>query len=110
MSLFPDPESHAVQKAMTILQVLKACANAGLQCPTNAALAERSGYRSTASVANAVSFLATCGFISVERMNHTRIVTICATGKRTADPCISRSKGQKRPHHSAQINALVEAA
>lgn len=89
--------THAVEMAGKIFKALRLCAEAGLECPSNRQLAERVGYKSTASVSDAINFLATAGMIDVERGNHNRVVTICASGKRTAGEV-------RKAHHSAAIN------
>lgn len=89
--------THAVEMAGKIFAALKQCAAVGSECPSNKQLAERVGYKSTASVSDAINFLATAGMIEVERGNHNRVITICATGKRTAGVV-------RKAHHSAAIN------
>lgn len=98
-----EAQENAVTKAASIFRLIKLAAENGLECPTNAALAEAVGYRSTANVAKALSFLAVAGMIEIERFNHTRIVTIVASGKKTAGAI-------RKPHHSAKINAVRSIA
>lgn len=95
-----EQQDHAVARAGRIFAIIRTAAEAGLECPTNAALAESVGYSSTASVSNALSFLALSGMIAVRRSNHTRVVTIMASGATTAGVA-------RKAHHSAKINALV---
>ena len=97
MSASTDQREHAVARARRILDLLKQAADHDDEGPSNALLAERVGYGSTSSVADAISFLATCGLIEVQRANHTRVVTICATGKSTAGTV-------RKAHHSARVN------
>ena len=103
MSKSLDQKEHALQRAAAIFRIIKACAEAGLECPSNTSLAERAGYQSTSSVSDAISFLAVAGYITVERSNRSRVVTIVSSGKKTA--------GQiAKAHHSARVNAARLAA
>lgn len=76
-------QEHAVERAAKIFALLKQAAVRGQKCPTNATLAERFGC-GTATIANAFHFLEGNAMIDVERGQCGRIVTICATGDRTA--------------------------
>lgn len=66
-----------------IVRTISRAAAAGLPCPMNAELAERTGL-STGAVSHHMSRLAAAGVLNVERTGpNTRVVTIVETGKRT---------------------------
>lgn len=77
-------QEHAMDRAKRVFQIVKSAAENGIECPTNAAIAESVGYSSTSRAADAISFLSTAGMIRVERSRNSRVVEIVATGKRTA--------------------------
>jgi DNA-binding transcriptional regulator YhcF (GntR family) len=103
MSASQEQREHAIQKAQKLFRIISQAADYGHQCPSNKILAERIGYKSAARVADAISFLSTAGMITVERANNARVVTITATGKKTAGEV-------EKPHHSAKINSFEGAA
>lgn len=55
-------------------------------CPTNLVLADLLGLASEESSSTTVRALERRGMIAVRRTSHARVVTISATGKRTAEP------------------------
>jgi len=66
------------------MAMIERAANAGCECPTNSEIAAAMGRSSMASGADALSTLETLGMTSVVRGRCNRVVTITATGKRTA--------------------------
>lgn len=92
MSASPEQREHAVQRAAKIFAIIKAAAERGESCPTNAVLRERFGCADQA-IASAFGFLEANGMIVVERGNDHRVVTIRASGHRTAGAV-------KKPHWS----------
>jgi DNA-binding FadR family transcriptional regulator len=103
MSASPEQQEHAIQRAQKLFRIISQAADHGERCPTNKMLAERIGYKSASTVGEAISFLAVAGMITVERANNARVITITATGKKTAGEV-------KNPHHSAKINSFEGAA
>lgn len=83
MTASPEQREHAVERASRIFAVIRDAADRGLRCPSNAVLAERFGVGTTVIV-NALHFLESCGMIEVSRSAATRVVTIRATGAKTA--------------------------
>ena len=67
-----------------VLRAIERAANAEAQCPTNRTLCELIGSASESTPVNALRRLREAGFIEVERYGTTRVVTIVATGRRTA--------------------------
>lgn len=63
---------------------LARCAEAGLPCPTNDMLIGLVGWQSPSAASVALGRLEAAGRIIVQRGQASRIVTIVATGKRTA--------------------------
>ena len=94
----PQNPDHAVARAARIFAELKRCAEAGEPCPCNEALAADNGCGKT-HVINILNLLIVAGMIEIERGNRDRIVTICATGKKTAGTIKAR-------HHSARYNTM----
>lgn len=68
----------------TTLAMIEGAAEAGLPCPSNPDIAERHGFSSVSSGARSIERLEGAGLIRVERGNCSRVVTILASGKRTA--------------------------
>src|SRR5688572_4142661 len=89
-----DQREHAVQRAAKIFALLKQAAERREPCPTNRTLGERFGCGDQAIV-SAFYFLEANGMIAVERGNDRRVVTIAATGQRTAGRV-------RKPHWSAR--------
>lgn len=87
-------QEHAVQRAGKIFALIRQAAERGEACPTNEALGERFGCSGQRIVA-ALHFLESAGMISVERGNDCRVVTIRASGQKTAGEVVS-------PHWSAR--------
>lgn len=83
MAASAEQREHAVERAGKIFAIIRTAAESGQQCPTNKTLADRFGC-GTPQIVNALHFLEANGMIEVERMNDTRIVTICASGKQTS--------------------------
>lgn len=83
MSASTEQREHAVHRASRIFAIIRDAADRGERCPTNAALAERFGVGTT-TIVNALHFLESCGMIEVAPSSSSRVVTIRATGKRTA--------------------------
>lgn len=71
---------------MVVYAALVAAAEAGARCPTNDALCGQTGHASTNSAVEAIKRLVHAGIITVERFARDRVVTIAATGKKTAAP------------------------
>lgn len=92
MPASPEQREHAVARAGKIFAILRETAERGEVCPTNDILAERFGCGTTVIV-NALAFLEGAGMIAVERGSDKRVVTILASGKRTAGKI-------RRPHWS----------
>lgn len=78
-----EQQEHAVARAGKIFAIIRQCAERGEACPTNAVLGERFGVRPNL-ISRAINFLECNGMIAVERASDRRVVTICATGQRTA--------------------------
>lgn len=68
--------------------VLVRAAESGQPCPGNTELAGRFGWDSIASPVRRMQKLEKAGRITVERGHHTRVVTIVATGQRTAGAAV----------------------
>ena len=77
-------QQHALERTRRILAIIKQCAELGEPCPTNSVLAERMGLNSTAQIVRSIQFLEASGMIEVQRGASSRVITICATGARTA--------------------------
>lgn len=87
-----DPLARAhVQRR--VLQLLEAAAEAGAPCPSNRELCEALGMERL-DASDVVLALEARRLIRVERLSNARIVTIVATGKRTAAPEVSRRAAQ----------------
>lgn len=94
MSASQEQREHAVQRAGKIFALVRQAAERGEPCPPNAVLRERFGCGDQA-ISSALHFLAANGMIVVERGNDHRVVTICATGAKTAGTV-------KKPHWSTR--------
>jgi len=68
----------------TILAAVERAANAGDECPTNIELADLAGLNSVGASSGALSRLQQRGLVVIERGPMHRVVTIVATGKKTA--------------------------
>lgn len=77
-------KAAAAARDADILDRLTRCAREGRPCPTNAELAVVLGVEGTTGACNALKRLEQSGLIKVERFAVHRIVTIVATGERTA--------------------------
>lgn len=71
------------ERAKVAMTMLRCAAENNVSCPTNSMIATAIGASSMSGGANIVSFLEKVGMIKVERGRSERVVTICATGKRT---------------------------
>lgn len=72
------------QRVTVVMGLLRKAAEANKPCPTNSELAYAMGGSGMTSGATIISFLEKVGMIEVVRGRSTRVVTICATGQRTA--------------------------
>jgi hypothetical protein len=74
------------ERADDVLAMLRTVARRGLPCPTDAAIARHLNLRRPSEAAALLSDLADVGEILLERVSrpYQRVVTIVATGKRTA--------------------------
>lgn len=77
-------------KDMAVYKAMVRAAEAGRPCPTNDEICGIIGLTSTGSAARAVHRLEAAGVISVQRFSMGRIVTITATGQKTAEPACLR--------------------
>lgn len=83
MSASGEQKQHALDRAAKVFAIVKQAAERGEACPTNKVLAERFGCRPN-TISRCFNFLEAAGMVSVERFSDSRIVTIRATGKKTA--------------------------
>jgi CTP-dependent riboflavin kinase len=83
-------------RAQILFEMIQDAAEDGKPCPTTNKIAEVLGYSSTASVQRILIELLDAGLIEVEVFNAGRIVTICATGKKTAQPKNMQPHWRKR--------------
>lgn len=81
----PDPNTLEL-RAAALFKILEDCAEDGKLCPTANQIADIFGFASTASTHRLMERLIDNGLIEVESFNCGRIVTIVATGKKTARP------------------------
>jgi DNA-binding GntR family transcriptional regulator len=79
----PEQREHAVSRAAKIFAIVRQAAERGEPCPTNHVLRQRFAC-SDGSVVRALDFLEANGMIRVERGRSSRVVTISATGQKTA--------------------------
>lgn len=87
------------ERVKIALRMLTAAADRGDECPPNAMIACAMGATSPSAASAAVALLEAMNIISVERGTCSRVVTIHATGKRTA--------GKIRTPHSASRSRSV---
>ena len=66
------------------MRLLENAAERGDQCPGNAFIAGAIGAGSISAPPEVIKGLEKKGYISVQRFQRSRVVTICATGKQTA--------------------------
>jgi DNA-binding MarR family transcriptional regulator len=83
MTTSPTLQHAIAQRRIRIFSLLKEAAERRAPCPKNYQLAVRLGC-GIATVSAAIADLETAGLIKVERGNSSRVVTICASGARTA--------------------------
>ena len=83
-------------RAEILFNMIQDAAEDGKPCPTTNKIAEVLGYQSTASVQRIFIELVEAGLIEFEAYNNGRWVTICATGKKTAQPKNTKAHWRKR--------------
>lgn len=99
----PAPEVLVTEHPLTeperiVLDAIIGAAERGEPCPTNNFLKTCLGYNSQSSVCHLVKRLEQHGLILVERFSAHRIVTVLATGKKTAEP---NHPGHRKQHEYA---------
>ena len=77
---------EALRKRARLYRRLRQVAAAGQVCPSNAELAFDIGYKNVSNVRDQINNLIDEGLIECESRGGKRIVTICETGQRTANP------------------------
>jgi hypothetical protein len=85
-----------------VFDLLVAAAAASEPCPSNETICRAVGARSLATGARFVAALEAAGVITVERAHKSRVVTIVATGNRTA---LLASAGPRRADELADLMA-----
>ncbi len=103
MPASPEAVEHAVKRAAKIFGIIKQAAERGESCPTNRNLGERFGCGDT-PIVNALVFLEANGMIEVERGNDRRVVTIRATGERTAGR-VGKPHWSRAPDSTRELKA-----
>lgn len=93
-----------------VLGMLTEAAARGEPCPGNRALADALGLRGANAATSRVSALERAGHITVERLPAARIVTITATGARTAEPDTSRRSTSPVAREAVVMAMLAKAA
>lgn len=93
-------KEHVIDRVAKVFRAISRAAEAGLPCPKNAELVALTGCRSTSTIADDLHFLEAAGMVRVERSTNHRVVTICATGEKTAGV-------PGRPHWSAKRRAAI---
>lgn len=83
-------------RAQILFNMIQDSAEDGKPCPTTNKIAEALGYSSTASVQRIFIELVEAGLIEFEAFNNGRLVMICATGKKTAQPKNTKAHWRKR--------------
>lgn len=68
----------------TILRLIEEAADAGRRSPTNLDIADAVGFQSNASASRLLQMMQDEGLIRVESGSSSRVITIVASGKRTA--------------------------
>jgi hypothetical protein len=96
-------------RVKVVMSLLSRAAEDGARCPNNPEIAYRIGAGSPASAARSVALLETMGLITVERGHMSRVVTIVATGKRTAGAIkhsriFSKRVGMRKRYQKREIN------
>lgn len=84
-----------------VLRMIVRAAERGEKCPTNDCIAAAIGAASPSSGPTVLDRLARRGLITVERGNMLRVVTVLATGKRTAG-VVKRDHWRFRPENAAR--------
>lgn len=102
------------ERAAAVFDEFTRCAEHGRMAPSNTALAEILGITRLKTVTDTIRRLERQGAIKVERYSMSRVVTICATGKRTAGkvgrPHWADSDASVAPNVKAQRKALAAAS
>lgn len=80
-----------------VFQCIDQAAELGVMCPTADDLAEASGVQSVSTTVALMHILEDEGRISVQRYQKSRMVTITATGKSTAEPANQTPHWRERP-------------
>lgn len=96
------------ESADTVLEMVERAANAGAACPSNLDIAQAIGAKSISSGPKALERLEKRGLIKVERGATSRVVTILATGKRTAGTVTKRHWSVRGVVKSAPQNKPAE--
>ncbi len=94
-----SPELTYNEKA--VMALLESAADAGVACPSNTAIGNRLGMSGGSEI---LSSLERKGLIKVERGSSKRVVTILATGKRTAGE-ITSLHWRLRPENQGKLKA-----
>ena len=91
-------------------RMLEWAARNGEPCPTNAQIAFMIGKRSMSTAAAYVNQLETAGLIAVERGSCARVVTIVASGKKTAGekPAPHWREGKQKPEGKAPAPKSID--
>lgn len=88
MALLPSPALRKRKpmdhRAKIAMAMLRKAAQRGTAAPQNAELAKAMGLKSSSAGADIISYMEAKGLITVVRGNHSRIITITATGQQTA--------------------------
>jgi hypothetical protein len=85
-----------------VLRLLTEAAEAGLKCPSNVEIAAAADMASPSTGPRVIKRLARHGLIEVETGQHARVVTIVATGKRTAGVA-GRTHWRYRPENRHKL-------
>lgn len=103
-------ERRAEDRLICCLDILKRAAAAGATCPTNGDIADMLGLSSTATASGLVALLETAGHIKVERGRTSRVVTIVATGQRTAVRTVTIKGGWTDNDDAVLMDAIADGA
>jgi len=106
----PDPGFDALPYAQKVTYlIIKQAAEDGAPCPMNKDIAETTGHSSVSSATELVQALELKGLITVERFRKFRVVTIVASGKRTA-PKPARKHNPYIAQRRRRLPLMIEAA
>lgn len=84
-----------------LLSAVRKAAREGRPCPTNAALANASGYAWEQSIPPALEILQSKGLITIRRDGNNRVITIAATGESTKGNPLAEQTPQRDVAHGA---------